>query len=124
MDFEPTGIRGQSDLSGSQPRRGEPAGPWKKYKLIDLLIVGAFIEARSCERFSTLVPVLEGDIARFYSGLLSSEARHFQAYLELAQQKAETPIDDRIAEFAEIEAELIMRPDKEFRFHSGIPVMS
>ena len=92
------------------------------YKLIDTLIIGAFIEARSCERFAKLVPVLEDDIATFYGGLLAAEARHFQTYLELARQAADHDISDRIAEFSAIEAELIVRPDDQFRFHSGIPM--
>ena len=86
------------------------------YKLIDTLIIGAFIEARSCERFAKLVPVLEEDIATFYRGLLAAEARHFQTYLELAKQAADHDIQERVNEFATIEAELVMRPDDQFRF--------
>ncbi|PTT95537.1 tRNA-(ms[2]io[6]A)-hydroxylase, partial [Pseudomonas sp. HMWF031] len=55
-------------------------------KLVDTLVVGAFIEARSCERFEALVPHLDAELGGFYSGLLKSEARHFQGYLKLAYQ--------------------------------------
>lgn len=96
-------------------RTHEPA------RLVDILIVGAFIEARSCERFAKIAPHLDEELSRFYSGLLASEARHYQEYLSLAQRYAEAPINDRIAYFAAIEAELIQRPDPEFRFHSGLP---
>ena len=89
-------------------------------KLVDVLIVGAFIEARSCERFFKLAPHLDSELKRFYVSLLTSEARHFQDYLTLAKGVADgQSIDDRIAEIAVIEQQLIERPDTEFRFHSG-----
>ncbi len=96
-------------------------------KLIDVLIVGAFIEARSCERFDRLAPLLDEELADFYTSLLRSESRHFMDYLKLARQYAKeagvelSDVDARIAFFAEKEAELIQTPDSEFRFHSGPP---
>ncbi len=89
--------------------------------LIDKLIVGAYIEARSCERFAKLAPYLDEDMARFYISLLRSEARHYQDYLTLAEQIAGKDISERIAYFGRVEAELISTPDQEFKFHSGIP---
>ena len=89
--------------------------------LIDKLIVGAYIEARSCERFAKLAPYLDEDIARFYISLLRSEARHYQDYLTLAEQIAGKDISERIAYFGRIEAALISSPDQEFKFHSGVP---
>ena len=88
-------------------------------RLIDTLIIGAFIEARSCERFARLAPHLDTELADFYRSLLKSEARHYQDYLTLARQYADAPIDERIAFFAGVEAEAIAQPDTEFRFHSG-----
>ncbi len=106
-------------------RTHEPA------KLIDTLIVGAFIEARSCERFARLAPLLDAidtELAKFYRGLLASEGRHFRSYLKLAQQYAEEcghgPIDDRVAHFAGVERELIESADSELRFHSGPPAVA
>ncbi len=90
--------------------------------LIDKLICGAYIEARSCERFAALAPHLEDELQKFYLSLLRSEARHYQDYLALAQQVSETDIAPRVRYFGEIEAELITSPDPEFRFHSGVPV--
>ena len=49
-------------------RKEQPA------QLIDTLIVGAFIEARSCERFAVLLPHLDETLATFYGSLLRSEA--------------------------------------------------
>ena len=48
---------------------------------VDLMICGAFIEARSCERFAALAPVIGGDAGRLFHGLHAAEARHFQVYL-------------------------------------------
>lgn len=89
--------------------------------LIDKLICGAFIEARSCERFAKVAPLMPGEIGDFYISLLRSEARHYQDYLSLAEQIACEDIGDRVAFFAAVEAELILSPDSEFRFHSGSP---
>lgn len=96
-------------------RTHEPA------KLVDTLIVGAFVEARSCERFAALIPSLEGELQRFYRSLLKSEYRHYEDYLELAKLYSEEDISDRVNEFAELEKSLIEKPDPEFRFHSGAP---
>jgi len=97
--------------------------------LQDTLIIGAIIEARSCERFAGLVPRLEAkgenQIARFYRSLLKSEARHFEDYLELARtSKAgnNNNCDSRIEEFVAFENELVSTADRNFRFHSGVPV--
>ena len=88
-------------------------------RLVDVLIVGAIIEARSCERFAALAPHLDDKLAEFYNSLLKSEARHYQDYLVLAQQANGGPVQDRVAEFMAIEQKLIEEPDSEFRFHSG-----
>jgi tRNA-(ms[2]io[6]A)-hydroxylase len=88
-------------------------------RLVDVLIVGAIIEARSCERFAALAPHLDERLADFYNSLLKSEARHYQDYLKLAVQANGGPVDERVAEFMAIEQRLIEEPDAEFRFHSG-----
>lgn len=90
--------------------------------LIDKLIVGAYIEARSCERFAKLAPYLDSELKKFYISLLRSEARHYQDYLTLAEKIAGENIADRIRAIGIREAELITTPDDTFRFHSGIPV--
>lgn len=54
--------------------------------MIDVLIIGAFIEARSCERFSVLSEVIEDErLAKYYRYLLKSESRHFEDYISLAK---------------------------------------
>ena len=99
-------------------RQGEP------HKLMDMLIVGAIIEARSCERFAVLAPHLPEGLGKFYAGLLASEARHFEHYLSFAREECELDDEEfaaRLAELKEIEADLISSPDSQFRFHSGLP---
>jgi len=92
--------------------------------LIDKLIVGAYIEARSCERFAKLAPYLDEELKRFYISLLRSEARHYQDYLILAEQIAGEDISKRVKVIGAKEAELISSPDDSFRFHSGAPTFS
>ena len=92
-------------------------------RLIDRLVVGAFIEARSCERFSTLITPLQTvdeDLSRFYQRLWRSEARHFHDYLKLAYTIApQESVHERIDAFAKIEGHAITTPDTALRFHSG-----
>ena len=90
--------------------------------MIDVLIIGAFIEARSCERFAALAEVIDDErLAKYYRYLLKSESRHFEDYLALAQSLSTEAIDERVAFLREVEAELIISPDAELRFHSGSP---
>lgn len=89
---------------------------------VDTLIVGAIIEARSCERFDKLAPHLDEPLQKFYLSLLKSEARHFKDYLSLAQSYSSEDIGGRVEFFLQREKEIICSPDPLFRFHSGIPV--
>ena len=90
-------------------------------RLIDILIIGAYIEARSCERFAALAPYVDKELGRYYKFLLKSESRHFEDYLTLAQLYAGDEISQRVAFFREKEKELIESVDTEFRFHAGVP---
>ena len=92
-------------------------------KFIDSMIVGAFIEARSCERFYRLAPLLDDELAQFYTSLLQSEARHFEDYLSLAKDVAtDDALHARIAHFRKVERAAILDEDPQFRFHSGVPI--
>ena len=92
-------------------------------RLLDTLIVSAIVEARSCERFASLAPLLEDDLSRFYSELLKSEERHFRVYLDLAETISEGfPLEERIEFFLEEDCRLIQTEDADFRFHSGVPM--
>lgn len=91
-------------------------------RLSDQLIIGAIIEARSCERFSALIPYMEDPaLAKFYGTLLRSEARHFQEYLYLARLYGGA-IDERLDFFLSLENNFVVSEDLVFRFHSGVPV--
>lgn len=98
--------------------------PWR---LLDRLLVSAVIEARSCERFGALAPHLEEPLKSFYLGLLRSEARHFQIYIQHAERVAHresVPLDEldqRQAFWLAKESQLILEPTDTFRFHSGVP---
>jgi tRNA 2-(methylsulfanyl)-N6-isopentenyladenosine37 hydroxylase len=92
-------------------------------RLVDLLLCGALIEARSCERFIGLAPRLAPPLADFYGGLAHSEARHRALYLRLVEPRA-SGVDwsQRLRELAAVEADLVTSPDPQFRFHSGSPL--
>jgi tRNA-(ms[2]io[6]A)-hydroxylase len=110
-----------SRYAGSLRDAVRPAEP---DKLLDMLLIGALIEARSCERFAKIAPRLPDKLGRFYGGLLASEARHFEHYIAFARSEcglADEEIEDRLAELKALEAGLITEPDDEFRFHSGPP---
>ncbi|ASQ45954.1 tRNA-(ms[2]io[6]A)-hydroxylase [Legionella clemsonensis] len=93
-----------------------------KERLSDQLIVGAIIEARSCERFHSLLSVLnDPQLEKFYASLVKSESRHFQNYLRLAKLYG-GDIEKRVNFFLLIENQLIVSEDQVFRFHSGIPL--
>ena len=94
--------------------------------MVDLLICGAVVEARSCERFAGLTQVLSNSVAGLYASLLNSEARHFQDYLQLAKTANDQgggydDFQQRVDVFLALDAQLITSEDHQFRFHSGVP---
>ncbi len=99
-------------------------------RLVDTLIVGAVVEARSCERFSGLAARFDGELARFYGRLAAAEARHANVYLEMARgyeraralpSNESVSFDMRLDEFVGLDRDLVSSDDPEFRFHSGVP---
>jgi tRNA-(ms[2]io[6]A)-hydroxylase len=106
----------------AQVRRQEPG------RLLDMLIVGALIEARSCERFEAIEPHLDAELAAFCRGLSASERRHFQRYIHLAATEAERAgigeqeMSVRLSTLVAAERSLVESPDDAFAFHSGVPV--
>jgi len=112
----------------SELRRGvSTTEPLRK---LDLMLCGALIEARSCERFELLAGELPAPLGEFYGGLAAAERRHASLYVELAGTAAKTIAGEegpalcatRLAPLAALEARLATSPDPEFRFHSGTPV--
>jgi tRNA-(ms[2]io[6]A)-hydroxylase len=88
---------------------------------LDLLLAGALIEARSCERFKLLAGRLPQPLGPFYARLAVSEARHFELYVGLARERYPLQWQARLGVLAAAEAELATTPDRELRFHSGPP---
>lgn len=84
--------------------------------LLDRLLVGGIIEARGCERFSLVGEALrDPPLARFYSALGRSEARHADMFVELAKRYFPEPeiggrLDQLLDQEAEIVASLPLRP--------------
>lgn len=84
--------------------------------LVDRLLVGALIEARSCERFKLLVEALtsrfEIELRDFYAELLASEARHYRTFVELACEAGrgvlgEAVVLERLARLAVSEGDIV-----------------
>jgi tRNA-(ms[2]io[6]A)-hydroxylase len=94
-------------------RAHEPA------RLVDTLLTGAIVEARSCERFVGLAAVLPAELAGFYERLAVAEARHFRSYLELAERHGRDLVAERLPVLLARDAELVSDADEIFRFHSG-----
>ena len=102
-------------VSKTEPRR-----------LVDVLICGAVVEARSCERFAGLGQVLPEKVSDLYRSLLNSEARHFREYLALAEEVNHQSggyevFGARVNDFLAADAELVTTADSQLRFHSGVP---
>jgi tRNA-(ms[2]io[6]A)-hydroxylase len=83
------------DAYAAELRRAVQAAPREPglSGLVDRLLVGALIEARSCERFKLLAEATAGDDAHrevhaFWSELLAAEARHYRTFVELAVRAA------------------------------------
>lgn len=79
--------------------------PWSK---IDRLLFGAMIEARSCERFTRLLEVVDDpEVARLLADLGPAERRHWELFYHLASREtdAET-LAARFQGWREFEADL------------------
>ncbi|MBI4564041.1 MAG: hypothetical protein HY716_05025 [Planctomycetes bacterium] len=87
--------------------------------LLDALILGAFIEARSCERFRLLARApLPEELAGFYRELASAEARHHELFLDhAAAEVGSAASGSRRREMAEIEARIVRELPLEPRIH-------
>lgn len=98
---------------------------WEPARLVDMLIMGAVVEARSCERFGRLANVIDDrELEYFYRNLAESEARHFLVYLRMAREYAQETLGGRIDHFLAEDRRLVESTDSEFRFHSGVVARS
>jgi tRNA-(ms[2]io[6]A)-hydroxylase len=89
--------------------------------LIERLLLGAMIEARSCERFKVLSEnVPDEKLAAFYRELMESEAGHYTLFITLARQYGaaeKIDVDARWREFLEYESEIIQQFGNSERIH-------
>jgi tRNA-(ms[2]io[6]A)-hydroxylase len=90
------------------------------HRLVDLLLICALIEARSCERLKLLSEsVADTELADFFKALLAAEARHHQLYVELAGRVAAADrVEERLTELAEEEARILREPAAAPRLHA------
>ena len=95
-------------------RRQEP------HRAVDRLLIGAIIEARSCERFVLLRDHLQdAELQEFYGSLYESEARHHATYVRLAKHFAsDADVSTRLQELATVEAAIIADGCELPRIHS------
>lgn len=91
-------------------------------RLVDTLLCCALIEARSCERMKLLSEQLSDVALRdLYKGLLASEARHFQIYVDLARKLVpDADVSTRLRELARAEADALSGDDEPVRMHSVV----
>lgn len=84
-------------------------GNSKEKRLVDHLLVGAMIEARSCERFKNLSEnIADQELAAFYRELMESEAGHYTLFITLARKVLPREyVDQRWQEMLDFEAEII-----------------
>ena len=87
---------------------------------VDMLLCLALIEARSCERMKLLAEWLEdAELRALYRGLLASEARHHQTYVDLAVAFApQIDVRRRLRELAEHEAAVLAASPEMPRMHA------
>lgn len=79
--------------------------PWTK---VDRLLFGAMIEARSCERFTRLLEVIDDpEVAHLLADLGPAERRHWQLFYHLASRSTpEETLAARFRDWQEFEANL------------------
>jgi tRNA 2-(methylsulfanyl)-N6-isopentenyladenosine37 hydroxylase len=106
------------NASAQMPLRHDP-----RYVLVDRLLVGAVIEARSCERFKLLSRALldraskngaadDLALAAFYEELMRCEARHYRTYVDLAKLAARDfahEVDGRLAALTKRESQILQQ---------------
>ena len=94
--------------------------PKEPERFLDSLLVSGLIEARSHERLGLLATHCpEPELAKFYHGLMASEARHYGIYWVLADTYFDREIvRQRLDELAVVESELLANLHSEPRIHS------
>jgi tRNA 2-(methylsulfanyl)-N6-isopentenyladenosine37 hydroxylase len=77
-------------------------------RLVDRLLVGALIEARSCERLALLGEALPaGRLRELYRRLAVAEGGHDRLFVDLALARGGAPAEARLGALAEAEAQIV-----------------
>nr|WP_211178569.1 tRNA isopentenyl-2-thiomethyl-A-37 hydroxylase MiaE [Brasilonema octagenarum] len=94
--------------------------PKEPERFLDSLLVSGLIEARSHERLGLLAAHCpEPELAKFYHGLMASEARHYGIYWVLSDTYFNREIvRQRLDELAVVESQLLANLHSEPRIHS------
>jgi len=94
-------------------------GGSREDQLVEFLLIGAMIEARSCERFKILTETLtDPELKRFYYDLMVSEAGHYTTFLSHARSIGGLDkVNARWAEYLEYEAKLMGKYGTEETIH-------
>ncbi len=92
----------------------EPKNIPQEQRLLHKLMIGALIEARSCERFRLLsLHIDDGGLRQFYYKFMVSEAGHYRLFLDLAKiYYDENLVRDTWKEWLQTEKEILkdMKP--------------
>ncbi len=109
LDAPPYGAKLKSQIRSQEPDR-----------LLDLLLISAIIEARSHERLGLLAQYCpDRELAKFYHGLMASEARHYGIYWLLADHYCQRDVlQQRLAELATYESDILATLHPKPRIHS------
>jgi tRNA-(ms[2]io[6]A)-hydroxylase len=109
LSSPPYGARLKAEIRRHEPER-----------LLDSLLVSGLIEARSHERLGLLATHCpDRELAKFYGGLMASEARHYGIYWVLADTYfVRDVVTGRLEELAIKESELLVNLHPEPRIHS------
>jgi tRNA 2-(methylsulfanyl)-N6-isopentenyladenosine37 hydroxylase len=79
-------------------------------RLMDMLLVDALIEARSCERFTLLArcEAIPADLRGIYHALMSSEEGHYLTFVHIAKEYfPEATVNTRFDELCAAEAAIV-----------------
>ena len=81
----------------------------KEAYLLDRLLIASIVEARGAERFGLIADALDkGKLRNFYRAITDSESRHYQLFLDLAEEYFPKPtIIERLDQLLDTEATIL-----------------
>lgn len=94
-------------------------GDSRERQVVDNMLFGAMIEARSCERFRVLSQeISDPELREFYHELMVSEADHYTTFISLARKYGTgIDVDARWQEILEFEGQLMIKYGKKETIH-------